>query len=49
MDGGQNVWVAGRLQRLEGPMALVHFHEIDSNGIYVRIYLFSVQLQHIMS
>ncbi|XP_021858184.1 uncharacterized protein [Spinacia oleracea] len=32
MDGGQNVWVAGTLQRLEGPMALVHLHETGATG-----------------
>lgn len=33
MDGVQNAWVSGRLQRLEGPMALVDVCEIDASGI----------------
>ncbi|XP_021763181.1 uncharacterized protein LOC110727897 [Chenopodium quinoa] len=32
MDGEQNVWVVGTLQRLEGPMALVQFHETNTSG-----------------
>ncbi|XP_057536577.1 uncharacterized protein LOC130814504 isoform X2 [Amaranthus tricolor] len=39
VDGVQNAWVSGRLQRLEGPMALVDVCEIDASGepLWIRI------------